>query len=91
MVSHRRMRFVRAQVAWMLVTVILLALLSVLTLEHFVIGSVVGLLVVTELTSSPTVTSAWRRRVKWLVRVGLLLVVYLVVRLVLRDLPAGVV
>jgi len=90
MTTHRRLRFVSAQVAWMLAAVVGLVLLDSLTLELFFVVSFVGFLVVLELTSPINVMPQWRRRLYWLVGVGLIVFTYIVVRRILEILPPGV-
>ena len=84
------MRFVRAQVAWMVATVLVLALLASVSYELFFILSLIGLLVVTELTAPFNVTPAWRARLKWLILAGLLVFGYIVVRRIIEILPPEV-
>lgn len=90
MVTTRRARFIHAHVAWMLGAVLVLALLDSLTLELFFVISLIGFLVVTELTAPFNVTPAWRRRLKWLIALGLAGFSYIVVRRILEILPPGV-
>lgn len=89
MSTRRRERFIHAQVAWMLGTILVLALLQSLTLELFFVVSLIGFLVVTELTAPFTVTPAWRARLKWLIALGLLAFAYIVVKRILAILPPG--
>jgi hypothetical protein len=84
------MRVVRAQTAWMLVAILSLVVLQSLSLELFFIFSVVGFLLVTELTTSLPVTPDWRRRLRWVLAVALALAVYLLADRILRILPPGV-
>lgn len=90
MATQRRMQFVHGQVAWMLATVLGLSLLGSLSYELFFVSSLIGLLVVTELTAPFNVTPQWRARLKWLVFVGLCGFVYIVVRRILEMLPPEV-
>lgn len=76
--------------AWMLGAAFVLALLGSLTLELFFVVSLIGFLVVTELTAPFNVTPRWRRRLKWLIAVGLVGFGYIVVKRVLEILPSGV-
>lgn len=89
MSTRRRERFIHAQVAWTLGTILVLALLQSLTLELFFVVSLIGFLVVTELTAPFTVTPAWRARLKWLIAIGLLGFAYIVVKRILAILPPG--
>ena len=90
MATARRRRFVHGQLAWMLASVLALALLGSLTYELFFVLSLVGFLVVVELTAPFDVSPRWRSRLKWLVLVGLAAFAYLVVRRILAILPPGV-
>lgn len=90
MATHRRLRFVHAQVAWMLAAVVVLVLLESLTLELFFVISLIGFLVVVELTAPFNVTPAWRRRLRWIILVGLAVFGYIVVRRIIEILPPGV-
>ena len=84
------MRFVHGQLAWMLATVLLLSLLGSLSYELFFVLSLIGLLVVTELTAPIAVTPAWRKRLTWLIALGLVGFAVVVVRRILEILPPEV-
>jgi len=88
---YRRQRFINAQLAWMLAAILALAALDSLTLELFFVVSLIGFLVVTELTAPFTVTPRWRARLKWLILLGLLGFGYIVIKRILAILPPGVV
>lgn len=90
MPTTRRQRFIHAQVAWMLAAALVLVLLESLTYELFFVISLIGFLVVTELTAPFDVTPRWRARLKWLIGLGLLVFGYIVVRRILAILPPGV-
>jgi hypothetical protein len=90
MATRRRQRFIHGQVAWMLGTVLALALLGSLSYELVFVVSLIGFLVVTELTAPFNVTPRWRSRLKYLIGVGLLVFGYIVVRRILEILPPGV-
>ena len=90
MAITRRRRFVHAHVAWMLAAALVLVLFDSLTYELFFVVSFVGFLVVVELTAPFRVTPEWRRRLKWVVLLGLVTFAYIVVRRVLGILPPGV-
>lgn len=85
----RRLRFVHGVVAWMLGSLLALVVLSSLSAELFFVLSLVGFLVVVELTAPFDLTPAWRRRLRWVVLAGLLVFGYVVVRRVLAILPPG--
>lgn len=90
MPTHRRRRFIHGQTAWMLASVLVLALLEALTVELFFVLSLIGFLVVTELTAPFAVTPRWRKRLKWIIALGLLAFGVIVVRRILEILPSGV-
>ena len=90
METRRRRRFVHAQLAWMLATVAVLATLESLTLELFFVLSLIGFLVVVELTAPAAVSPRWRRRLPWLIGAGLVVFAYVVVRRILEILPPEV-
>ncbi|MFC4246047.1 hypothetical protein ACFOZ7_03410 [Natribaculum luteum] len=85
------MRFVRGHVAWMVATVLALALLDALSYELFFVLSLIGFLIVTELTSPFNVTPTWRRRLRWPILLGLAGFAVVVVRRILEILPSEVV
>lgn len=91
MPTHRRRRFIHGQTAWMLLSVLALALLDTLTLELFFVLSLIGFLIVTELTAPFNVTPEWRTRLKWIIGFGLVVFGYIVVRRILEILPSGVI
>ncbi len=70
---------------------LVLSVLGSLSLELFFVVSLIGFLVVVELTAPFTVTPAWRRRLVWLVGIGLAVFGYIVVRRILEILPPGVI
>ena len=91
MTIGRRRRFVYGVVAWMLGATVFLTLLGSLELELFFVLSLIGLLVVVELTAPFNVTPRWRRRLIPVIAVGLAGFGYIVVRRILEILPEGVV
>ena len=90
MTTRRRQQFVAGQVVWLLATIVVLSVLGALSLELFFVVSLIGFLVVIELTAPFAVTPTWRRRLRWLVLLGLLVFGYVVVRRILAILPEGV-
>lgn len=90
MATRRRQRFVHGQAAWMLATIIVLSALGSLSLELFFVVSLIGLLVVIELTAPFDVTPRWRARLRWVILAGLVGFGYVVVRRILEILPSGV-
>lgn len=90
MTTRRRQQFVVGQVVWSLATIVALTVLGALSLELFFVVSLIGFLVVIELTAPFAITPPWRRRLRWLVLLGLLVFGYIVVRRILAILPEGV-
>ncbi|WP_423747211.1 hypothetical protein V5735_21535 (plasmid) [Haladaptatus sp. SPP-AMP-3] len=90
MSTQRRQRFIHGQLAWMLVSLLALAALGSLSLELFFVLSLIGLLVIVELTAPFNVTPRWRRRLKWFIALGLIVFGIIVVRRILAILPPGV-
>ena len=90
MAVTKRRRFVHANLAWLLATALVLALLDALTYELFFVVSLIGFLIVVELTAPFRVTPVWRRRLKWVILVGLLGFAYVVVQRVVAILPPEV-
>ncbi len=91
MLTRRRHQFITGVCAWMVGTVLVLTLLEALSLELFFVVSLIGFLVTVELTAPFAVTPTWRRRLKWIIGVGLLGFGYIVIRRILAILPAGVI
>jgi hypothetical protein len=91
MATRRRQRFIYAQTAWMLATIVGLALLGSLSLELFFVVSLIGFLIVVELTAPFSVTPEWRSRLRWIVLIGLVGFGYIVIRRILVILPEGIV
>jgi len=78
--TTRSFRFVAAQTAGMMAALIVLTLLSAFSLELFFVLSLISLLVVTELTAPFQITPTWRRRLLWVILVGLSGFAYIVIR-----------
>jgi hypothetical protein len=91
MATPRRSRFVHGVVAWQLAALLTLTLLGALELELFFVVSLIGFLVVTELTAPFNVTPEWRSRLKWLILLGLAVFGYVVVKRILEILPDALV
>ena len=87
--TTRRLRFVRAQMAWMVGVILVLAALVAFSYELFFVLSLIGLLIVTELTAPVNVTPQWRSRLKWPIAIGLVIFAVIVVRRIL-DILEGV-
>ncbi|WP_206335617.1 hypothetical protein [Natronolimnobius sp. AArcel1] len=84
------MQFIRGQLAWMLAALLALSLLGSFSYELFFVLSLIGLLIVTELTAPFAVTPDWRRRLRWLILVGLCGFGVVVIRRILEILPPEV-
>lgn len=91
MTTRRRRQFVVGQLCWQLGTIVALSLVGALSLDLFFVVSMIGFLVVVEVTAPVEITPAWRRRLRWLVVLGLAAFGYVLVRRVLGILPEGVV
>ena len=85
----RRLRFVSAQITWMVLVTFSLKLLNLLTLSLFFVVSYIGLLAVIELTAPFAVTPTWRLRLRWIVLLGLSVFGYFAIRQILDILPSG--
>ena len=90
MATRRRNQLVYGHLAWMLGTIVGLAVLGSLTYELFFVVSLIGFLIVVELTAPFNVTPRWRRRLRWIVLLGLVVFGYVVVERILAILPPGV-
>lgn len=90
MPTHRRRRFIHGQITWMLASLLALTALNAVSVELFFVISLIGFLVMIELTAPFNVTLKWRRRLKWLIGLGLLIFGYIVIRRILAILPPGV-
>ena len=86
---NRQPQFVLAQAAWMLCSVLGLAILDALTLRVFIVLSFIGLLIVTEFTAPRAVTPLWRVRVRWVILLGFSAVAYIMIRRIMEVLPPG--
>lgn len=90
MATTRRMRVVHGQTAWMLAALLVLLTLEAFSYELFFVLSLIGFLIVTELTAPVIVTPTWRRRLKWPIGIGLLVFGYIVARRI-YEILSGVV
>jgi len=91
MATRRRTRFVHATLAWILASTLVLVLLDALSYELAFVVSLIGFLVVIELTAPLNVRPDWRRRLRWLILLGLVVFGAIVVRRILAILPPGVI
>jgi hypothetical protein len=80
MATTRRQRFVNGQIAWMLGSVLSLAVVGALTFDLFVVISLIGFLLLTIATAPVNLTPRWRARLKWPILVGFLAFVYLIIQ-----------
>ncbi|WP_227379022.1 hypothetical protein [Haladaptatus halobius] len=90
MPTQQGRQFIHYQLTWMLGGLVILTLLQAATLELFFVISLIGFLIMIELTAPIYITPAWRQRLKWLIGLGLLIFAYVVVQRVLAILPPGV-
>ena len=74
----------------MLATILVLSVLGALSVELFFVLSLIGFLILMELTAPFAVTPGWRGRLKWIVLLGLLGFGVIVIRRILEILPEGV-
>lgn len=90
MPTFRRQRFIYAHLVWLLGTILVLTLLETLTYNLVFVCSLIGLLIVAELTAPLSVTPRWRRRVNWFITLGVIGFAALVVRRLLDFLPPSI-
>jgi hypothetical protein len=88
-VGHR-LRFVHLTVGWSLATLLILATLQSVSYELVFVISLIGFLVVTELTAPFAITPQWRRRLFYVIGLGLAGFAYVVIKRILEILPPGV-
>jgi hypothetical protein len=91
MAVEQRLQFVRATMAWALGVALLLTLLDALSYELVFVTSLIGLLVITELTAPFAISPVWRRRLLFVIAGGLIVFAYIVIRRILEILPPGVI
>ena len=90
MPTRRRQQFICGQLAWMLGVICILTLVGSISYELVFVLSLIGLLIVTELTAPIHITPQWRRRLLWLIGIGLLGFGFIVLRRILEILPPEV-
>lgn len=86
---RRRQQCIHAQAVWMLSTLVLLLVLGAFSLELFYSLSLIGFLVIVEVTAPIAVTPRWRSRLRWFVIGGVIGFGYIVARrllVILADL-----
>ena len=71
MAAGQRLRFISGVLAWMLAGLFLLVVTDWLTYELFFVVSLIGFLIVVELTSPVHVRPPWRRRLRWTTLLGI--------------------
>ena len=84
--TSRRLRFIHGLLAWLLGSLALLSAIDSLSLELFFVVSLIGLLIVVELTAPVNVTPAWRARLKWPIAAGLVVFAAIVLGRILEIL-----
>lgn len=90
MQTNRRLRFIHAQIAWSLSALLMLTILNTLTLEVFFVVSLIGLLIIIELTTLFRITPKWRKRLWVVIGLGLLGFGIIVIRRIVEILPPRV-
>lgn len=75
----------------MLTALVLLAALGALSLDLYFVVSLIGFLVLVELTAPFNVTPTWRGRLKWVILAGLVVFAAIVVRRIIGILPEGLI
>jgi uncharacterized membrane protein YeiH len=73
---ERHLQFTYLIVGGMLLGIDVLIWLHQLTLDHFIVLSFLILVVTTEYTAPRIVTNRWRKRLRWIVALGLAVFVY---------------
>jgi len=91
MQTTRRLQFVHAQLAWMVGAILVLSLLGSLSLELFFVLSLIGFLIVVELTAPFRITPRWRKRLWVVIGLGLVGFGVIVIRRILEILPPGLI
>ncbi|WP_049923595.1 hypothetical protein [Halopiger djelfimassiliensis] len=90
MPTRRRVRFIHGQFAWMVATILVLTALESLSYDLFFVLSFIGFLLLMELTAPINVTPQWRRRLRWVLGIGVVGFACIVIRRILEILPPGV-
>jgi len=86
MPTRQRNRFIIGHMAWTMGTILALSLLGALSLELFFVVSLIGFLVVVELTAPFNVTPQWRRRLLAIVVLGVVVFGGIVLRRIISIL-----
>ena len=90
MATPRRLRFLYGTMAWLLATLVVLTAVGSFSLELFFVCSLLGVLIVAELTAPFNVTPRWRWRLRAVIAVGLVAFGLIVLRRLLEILPPEV-
>lgn len=85
--SPKQYRFVRIFAAWLCGSTIVLTVLNAMELELFFVLSLLGFLILTELSAPINIRPEWRRRLRWAIAVGIIIFTGVVVRRALAILP----
>lgn len=89
--GHKRLLFVRIQTAWMVAVAVGLVMFDAMELDLFLLLSSVGFLVAIEFTAGLSTAPAWRRRLRWLMVLLVLLSGVALGQRILRILPPEVI
>nr|WP_252698787.1 hypothetical protein [Natronosalvus vescus] len=84
------MTLIHGQLAWMIGTIFVLSVLGSFSYTGFFSLSLLGLLVVTELTSPINVTPKWKGRLRWIILVGIAGFLFIVIRRIYMMIPPEV-
>lgn len=87
MATRLRMRFVWGVLAWMVATVLVFSVLDAFSYGLFFTISLIGLLIVTELTAPLCVTPRWRTHLLWFIVLGFVGFAAIISRRVYEILP----
>jgi hypothetical protein len=74
----------------MLSTLIGLTVLNALTLEVYFVVTLIGLLIITELTMPVNIQPRWYHRLRWIIGAGLVVFGYIVMRRILNILEVDI-
>lgn len=91
MTTPRRYQFISGVLAWSLASLFVLVVTDWLTYELFFVVTLIGFLVVVELTSPIHVRPWWRRRLQWILILGIGGFLVILVRRTIAVLPSGAV
>ena len=86
MSTVKRKRFVSGVSGWMLAAILLLTLLGTVEYELFFVISLIGFLIIVELTAPINVTPRWRKRLMVILVLGLAVFGTIVFRRILEHL-----